>query len=51
MNDKIPLFERKVKQYSKTPFICPFYIGALNDPHAKCKVCGKEEWEHKLKFN
>lgn len=27
---------------------CLEFIGILNEAHAKCKVCGKEEWQHKL---
>lgn len=26
--------------------ICLRFIGVLNEAHAKCKNCGKEEWEH-----
>lgn len=31
---------------SNTTCIC--YVGTLNEPHAKCEVCGKEEWQHKF---
>ena len=27
---------------------CIFFEGTLNEPHAKCKRCGKEEWQHKI---
>ena len=27
---------------------CLCYTGILNEPHAKCEKCGKEEWEHMI---
>ena len=27
---------------------CSYFVGVLNEPHAKCKKCGKAEWEHKI---
>lgn len=32
-----PIFEQK----------CCFFVGVLNEPHAKCRECGREEWQHK----
>ena len=26
---------------------CGLFIGTLNEAHAKCERCGKEEWQHK----
>jgi len=26
--------------------ICVVFVGTLNEPHEKCKECGKEEWQH-----
>lgn len=26
---------------------CFFFVGALNEPHTKCRQCGREEWQHK----
>lgn len=33
--------------YSQTLVRCSLFIGTLNEAHAKCERCGKEEWQHK----
>lgn len=27
--------------------VCCFFVGVLNEPHTKCRQCGREEWQHK----
>lgn len=35
------------QKFLENKSICLSYTGVLNEPHAKCNVCGKKEWEHK----
>ena len=35
------------QQFVEKKSNCFEYIGILNEPHTKCKSCGREEWQHK----
>jgi hypothetical protein len=43
MNCERPIKNEKI--------LCTKYVGILNEPHYKCEICGREEWEHKLIYN
>ncbi len=45
--DYVPpkMVAKKLQQYD---IRCSLYEGYLNEPHAKCNRCGKEEWQHRI---
>jgi hypothetical protein len=40
--------ESEVNKLKQGAVRCSLYTGTLNEAHAKCERCGKEEWQHKL---
>lgn len=51
INEKNAIKKYNKKKSSMNPkeirIKCTRFVGVLNEPHAKCEQCGKEEWCHK----
>jgi hypothetical protein len=45
--DDIIIQETIAEILQQSAVMCFSFVGTLNEAHAKCERCGKEEWQHK----
>ena len=47
-HDDAIIQETVTKILQQSAVMCLSFVGILNEAHAKCERCGREEWQHKL---